>query len=93
MVPSIPCIKSLPKTKMLLVLLLACAELLTTAPKIITFLRYPPLGCENDPHESNQIPYPKYLYLPTSAFLVNLTAPNSQFSKVTSLLLMPGIDR
>ena len=67
---------------MLLVLLLACAELLISAPKIITFFPYPPLGCEKDPFESNPIPYPEYLYLSMSAFFVNLTAPNRQFSKV-----------
>ena len=31
---------------------------------------------------SNPIPYPEYLYLSMSAFLVKLTAPNKQFSKV-----------
>ena len=88
--PSIPCIKSLPRTNMLLVLLLACVELLKSAPKIITFLPYPPLGCVKRPLESNPIPYPEYLYLSISAFFVNLTAPNRQFSKVTLLLLMLG---
>ena len=68
--------KSLPRTKIFLVLLLACEELLKSAPKIITFLPYPPLGCEKRPLESNQIPYPEYLYLSISAFFVNLTAPN-----------------
>ena len=60
--------KFLPRTKMLLVLLLACKELLKSAPKIITFLPYPPLGCEKLPFESNPIPYPEYLYLSISAF-------------------------
>ena len=73
---------------MLLVLLLECAELLISAPKITTFLQSPPLGCEKFPFESNPIPYPEYLYLLISAFFVNLTAPNRQFSKVTLLLLI-----
>ena len=77
---------------MCLVLLLACVELLKSAPKIITFLPYPPLGCVKLPLESNSIPYPEYLYLPVSAFFVNLTAPNGQFSKVTLELLILGIN-
>ena len=66
---------------MLLVLLLACVELLKPAPKIITFLSSPPLGCEKLPLESNPIPYPEYLYS-ISVFLVNLIEPIRQFSKV-----------
>ena len=60
--------KPLPRTKIFLVLLLACEELLKSAPKIITFLPYPPLGYEKLPLESNPIPYPEYLYLLISAF-------------------------
>ena len=67
---------------MCFVLLLECAELLKSVPKIITFLSYPPLGCEKLPLESNPIPYPEYLYLLILAFFVNLTAPNGQFCKV-----------
>ena len=67
---------------MLFVLLLKCVELPKSAPKIITFLPYPPLGCEKLPLESNPIPYPEYLYLSISAFFDNLTAPNRQFCKV-----------
>ena len=73
---------------MLLVLLLACAELLISVPKIITFLPNSPLGSEKVPLESNPIPYPEYFYLSISAFSVNLTAPNRQLCKVTPLLLM-----
>ena len=87
-IPSIPCIKSLPRTKIFLGLLLTRVELFISAPKIITFLPYPPLGCEKDPFESNPIPYPEYFYLSISAFFVNLTAPNRQFSKVTYKLLV-----
>ena len=75
---------------MLLVLLLACAELLVSAPIIIKFLPNPPFGCEKDPFESNIITYPEYLYLSMSAFFVNLTIPNRQFSIVTSELLVLG---
>ena len=46
-----PCMKSLLSTKILFTLLLACVELLISGPKIITFLPYPPLGCEKDPFE------------------------------------------
>ena len=45
-----------------------------------------PVGCEKTPFPSNPVPYSKYLYLSTSAFSVNLTAPNKQFSKVKSAL-------
>ena len=75
---------------MLYILLLASVELLKSAPKKITLLPYPPLGCVKLPLESNPIPYPEYLYLSMSASFVNLTAPNRQFSKVTPQLLMPG---
>ena len=79
--------KPLPRTKMLLLLLLACTEPLISAPKIITFLPYPPLGCEKLRLESNPIPYPKYLYLSISAFFVNLTAPNKQLCKVIPVFM------
>ena len=46
------------------------------------FLPSPSLGCEKVPLESNPVPYPEYLYLSMSAFLVNLTEPNRQLSKV-----------
>ena len=78
--PFIPCMKPLPNTKILFTLLLACTELLKSTPKIITFVPFPPLGCEKLPPESNPIPYPEYLYLSMSEFFVNLTAPNRQFS-------------
>ena len=76
---------------MLLVLLLACVGLLKSAPKITTFLPYPPLGCVKLPFESNPIPYPEYLYLSISAFFVNLTAPNGQFCKVRLRSLAAGV--
>ena len=43
------------------------------------------VGCEKTPFPSNPMPYPKYLYLSTSAFLVHLTAQNKQFSKKSAL--------
>ena len=52
-------------------------ELIST-PKIITFLPVPPEEknpCKKDPCPSNPVPYPEYLCLSMSAFLVNLTAP------------------
>ena len=45
---------------------------------------------KNGPFESDPILYPEYLYLSMSVFLVNLTATNRQFSKVTSGLLVLG---
>ena len=70
--------KCLPITKILLVLLLGCEELLKAAPKITVFLLYPPLACEKlhtisnqiKSNESNPIPYPEYLHLSISAFLL-----------------------
>ena len=60
-------------------------ELIYT-PKIIALLPRLPVGCEKTPFPSNPVQYPKYLHLSTSAFLVNLTAPNKQFSKEKSAL-------
>ena len=77
---------------MRLVLLLACTKLLISAPKIITFLPNPPLGCKKVLLESNPKPHSEYLYLSKSVFFVNLTAPNRQFSKVTPLLLIPVVN-
>ena len=77
---------------MLLVLLLACVELLKSAPKIIAFLPYPPLGCVKLPLDSHPAPYPENLYLSISVFFVNLTAPIIQFCKVTLESLVGGIN-
>ena len=68
---------------MLLILLLACVELLILAPKVTTFLPYLPVGCEKDPFESNPIQYTQYLYLSMSTFFITLTALNREFSKAT----------
>ena len=89
---SIPCIKSLPRTKMLLLLLLACTELVISAPKIIAVLPNLPLGCEKRPIESNPIPYPEHLYLSISILFVNLAVPNRQFFKVSSEFSVLGIN-
>ena len=89
--PFIHCMKLLPNTDTLFTLLLACTELLKSALKITKFWQSPPLGCEKFPLESNLIPYPEYLYLSTSAFFVNLTAPNRQFSKVMLEVLVSGV--
>ena len=56
----------------------------TPTPKIIVLLPKLPVGCVKTPFPSNPIPYPEYLYLSTSVFLVILTASNKQFSKVKS---------
>ena len=83
--------KALPNTNTLFTLLLACTELLISAPKIITFLPCPPLGCEKLPLESNPIPHPEYIYSLASAFFINLTAPNRQFSKAILEVLASGV--
>ena len=79
---------SLPRTRIFLVLLLACTELLISAPKIITFLPNLQLGYEKVPLESNPIPYPEYLHASVTTFFANLTAPTRQFSKVELLVLV-----
>ena len=56
-------------------------------PKVITFLPTP-LPNETLPRLSNPIPYPEYLHLSISAFLVKVTALNKQFSSVESLLVV-----
>ena len=73
---SLPLINKYLSVPLLLVLLSACTELLISAPKILTFLPTPPLGCEKLPFESNPILYPEYLYLSISSFFVKVTAPN-----------------
>ena len=62
-------------------LLLACEELLISAPKIIQFLSSP-LPKLNSPPLLNPMPYPEYLYLSISAFSVRLRALKKQFSSV-----------
>ena len=70
---------------MLLFLLLACTELLRSAPKFITFTPYVPFECKKLLFESKQIPYPEYLYLLMSLIFVNLIAPNKEFFGVKVL--------
>ena len=78
-----PCVGPLPRIKISYFLLSIFAdEQRLSTPKIITFLSVPPPGCQKNPCLSNVIPYPEYLYLSISAFLVKLTAPNKQFSSV-----------
>ena len=70
---------------MLLVLLLACKEMLKSAPKIITFTPFVLSVCKELPFLSKSMPYPEYLYLLISTFFVILTAPNKEFFKVKLL--------
>ena len=51
-----------------------------STPRIITFLPNPVPGNEKLLFLSNPIPYPEYPYFSMSALLVNLAAPNKQFS-------------
>ena len=74
-----PCVGPLPRIKMSFFLLSIFVDELISAPKIITFLPIS-LPIEKDISLSNPIPYPAYPYLSVSAFLVNLTDPNKQFS-------------
>ena len=83
--PFIPWMKYFPSSRMLLALLLACVELLNSAPKIITFIPYVPSACKKRPFESKPMTSPEYLYLIISAFFVILTAPNKYFFKVKLL--------
>ena len=77
--PFIPGIKSFLSTKIFLALLLACVELLKSAPKIITFIPYVPSACKKLLFELKPMSYPEYLYLLISAFFVILAAPNKEF--------------
>ena len=70
-----------PKSKYLFSFSIGTEELIYT-PKIITFLPNPIPGNEKLPCLSNPTPYPEYLYLSISAFLVKLTAPNKKSSSV-----------
>ena len=76
-----PCVGPLPRTKMCFFLLSIFIDELISTSKIITFLPKS-LPNEKDVSLSNPIPYPEYPYLSISAFLVNLTDPNKQFSNV-----------
>ena len=44
-----------------------------------------PSGNENSERESNPVPYPLYLYLSGSRFLVSFTDPNKQLFNVKSV--------
>ena len=76
-----PCVDPLLRIKMSFFLLSIFDDELISTPKIITFLPTS-LPNEKDVSVSNPIPYPEYPYLLISAFLVNLTDPNKQFSNV-----------
>ena len=83
------CVNPSPRTTILLVLLLACTELLISAPKTTTFLPISPLGCEKVPFKSNPVPYPEYSI---SSVFVRVTAPSKQLPKVVlELLTAPNI--
>ena len=63
-------------------MLLVFVDELISIPKIIGYSPVTPLGCEKNPYLSNAMPYPEYLHLSISAFLVELAAPNKEFSSV-----------
>ena len=61
-------------------MLSTCAEEIISTPRILQFLPNP-LPIEKVPFLSNPMPYPEYLYsLILLIFLVEVTAPNKQFS-------------
>ena len=76
-----PCVGPSPRIKIYFFLLSTCTEELLSSPKIIHFLP-DPLPTEKFLFLSNPIPYSEYLYLSMSIFLVNLIAPNKQFSNL-----------
>ena len=76
-----PCVGPLPRIKMSFFLLSIFDDELISTPKIIIFLSIS-LPIEKDVSLSKPIPYPEYPYLSISAFLVNLTDQNKQFSSV-----------
>ena len=86
-VRSNPCVDPLPSTNMSFPLLSISIEVLISAPKISTFWPNTPLVNEELDLLSKPIPYPEYLYLSMSTFLVKVTAPNKQFFIVGSLKL------
>ena len=85
------CVGSLPKSKISFFLLSIFVEELISTQKIIIFLPNPIPGNEKLLCLLNPIPYPypEYLYLSISTFLVKLSAPNKHFSSIgKSLILM-----
>ena len=46
-----------------------------------------PSGKEYSPRESNPMPYPVYLYLSRSVFLISSSDPNKQLLSVKSVLI------
>ena len=74
-----PCVGPLPKIKISFFLLSICTKALISTPKVITFLPNPISRNEKFPCLSNPIPYPEYLYLSKSAFLVKITEQINNF--------------
>ena len=72
-------------------LLSTCPDELLSAMNIITFLANPlPSDNEKIPRVSHPLPYPEYLCLSKSAFLVNSATPNKEFSNVKLTLCLNG---
>ena len=86
-----PYVGPFPRIRISFPLLSIWIDEFISTPKIITFWSSPLSGNENLDVLSNAIPYPEYLYLLTSAFLVKVTAPNKQSSTVRLLSLSPLI--
>ena len=73
-------LKPLAKIKTSFFLLSISVDELISTPNIITFRPNPPSGNEKLPCLSNPIPYPEYLYLSISLFLVKVTADVNAFT-------------
>ena len=70
------------KLRYIFFLLSICTYEPILAPKIMTFLPMLPSVNKNSERGSNPIPYPLYLYLSESAFLVSSTDRNVQLFNV-----------
>ena len=62
-----------------------------STPKYIKFRPNQMAGNERLPFLLIPVPYPEYLYLSISAFLIKVTAPNKQFSSVESLFVVLSV--
>ena len=85
MVSSNPYVDPSPRIKVSFPLISICRDELISAPKIMTFLPMRPSINEYSEQETNPMPWPLYLYLSRSAFLVSFKNPNKQLFNLRSL--------
>ena len=84
-VSSNPCVVPSPRIKISFPLLSIYTYELISVPKIMTFFPILPSANENCERESYPMPYPLYLYLSGSTFLVSFTDPNKEFFNLKSM--------